>query len=427
MTDLSSATVFENVPSPFSGIASDDLKIAVDGLAVKVLEGGTAVTIPALELPVTDMSPRIAGQPATLEEAVRKAAEILKDKRMPVFSGFGTDVNDTRAAISLIDRTRGVFDQMRAEGGLRNLKVLQNSGWVATTLGELKNRVEVLVIVASDLESAFPRFFERFIWNAETLFGQDTSTREVICLGTPQTSPAAIAPSGREPKVIPFAAQDLPQVAAALAALARNAPLQVETVAGVPVSELRWLLDRLKQSGYSVVSWAAGQLNFPHAELALQQISTTVTLLNAETRAAILPLGGQEGDRTASQVCAWLTGYPTRVGFARGYPEHDPYHWSLERLAASGEADALVWVASLTVAAPPVTGLPTIVIGRSGMTFEKEPDVFFPVGTPGIDHAGHLYRCDNVVAMPLYKLRESGLPKGAEILAHIERQLANGA
>jgi formylmethanofuran dehydrogenase subunit B len=159
----------------------------------------------------------------------------------------------------------------------------------------------------------------------------------------------------------------------------------------------------------------------------LQQISTTVTLLNAETRAAILPLGGQEGDRTASQVCAWLTGYPTRVGFARGYPEHDPYHWSLERLAASGEADALVWVASLTVAAPPVTGLPTIVIGRSGMTFEKEPDVFFPVGTPGIDHAGHLYRCDNVVAMPLYKLRESGLPKGAEILAHIERQLANGA
>jgi len=71
-------------------------------------------------------------------------------------------------------------------------------------------------------------------------------------------------------------------------------------------------------------------------------------------------------------------------------------------LLENGEADALVWVQAFNVnAVPPETNLPTIVVGRSGMTFTKEPDVFIPVGTPGIDHAGHAYRMDNVVAIRL--------------------------
>jgi formylmethanofuran dehydrogenase subunit B len=123
-------------------------------------------------------------------------------------------------------------------------------------------------------------------------------------------------------------------------------------------------------------------------------------------------------------VFAWQTGYPTRVSYARGYPEYDPYHYSTERLLASGEADALLWVSSINGRlTPPEAAVPTIVIGRSGMTFEREPDIYIPVGAPGIDHAGHMYRCDNVVSLPLRKLRDSGLPSGAEVLAAIEEAL----
>jgi len=57
------------------------------------------------------------------------------------------------------------------------------------------------------------------------------------------------------------------------------------------------------------------------------------------------------------------------------------------------------------------------------MQFVKEPDVFIPVGTPGIDHSGHAYRLDNVVAIRLKKLRDSGLPSTAEVLTAIEQAL----
>jgi len=422
MTD-SSSQIWENVPSPFCGISSDDLKIQATGNVIKVLENGDAVTRAGFEQVPTDTQPRIGGKNATLDQAVAAAAGYLRDARLPLFGGFGTDVNDTRAALSLADRCGAVLDQARAEGGLRNLLVLSDTGWVACTLAELKNRAEVVVVFGSDIEADFPRFFERFVWNKETLFGQDTSQREIIYIGRTPAGDASTSPSGRKAQVLPCSAESYPEVAAALNALARGVSLQAESIGGIAVTELQTVIDKLKAASYSVVTWAAGHLNYAHAELTVQQLCQAVVALNKSgaTRSAVLPLGGQDGDRTASQVFAWQTGYPTRISYARGYPEYDPYHNSTSRLLANGEADVLVWVATINAKqTPPVASIPTIVIGRSGMVFEKEPEVFIPVGAPGIDHAGHMYRCDNVVSLPLRKLRDSGLTSGAEVLKGIE-------
>jgi formylmethanofuran dehydrogenase subunit B len=57
------------------------------------------------------------------------------------------------------------------------------------------------------------------------------------------------------------------------------------------------------------------------------------------------------------------------------------------------------------------------------MVFEEEPDIFIPIGTPGIDHTGHAYRLDNVVAIRLKKLRDTELPSTAEVLMAIEQAL----
>jgi formylmethanofuran dehydrogenase subunit B len=423
MAENTQSTIYENVPSPFCGIASDDLRIEVSGQRLKVLEHGDAVTVAGFEAEIADTAPRVDGQPASLERAVARAAEILGAARLPVFSGFGTDVNETRAALSLIERCGGVFDQMRAEGGLRNLLVLADSGWMAATLGELKNRVDVLLSFGTDIEANFPRFFERFIWTEETLFGGETARREIIYLGAAPSGAAANAPDGRAPWVISCERAGLPEAAAALSALAQGAELRADSAGGVALSDLRAVIDRLKQARYGVVTWAAGQLDFPHAELTVQQLCKMVVALNRETRCSALPLGGQDGDRTASQVAAWISGYPTRVSYARGYPEYDPYHNSAARLLAEGAADALAWVSSLSLTPPPPVAAPTVVVGRSGMRFEREPEVFIPVGVPGIDFAGHTYRCDNVVALPLRQLRESGLAKAADVLKAIERAL----
>ncbi|MDD5037047.1 MAG: formylmethanofuran dehydrogenase subunit B, partial [Methylococcaceae bacterium] len=288
-------------------------------------------------------------------------------------------------------------------------------------------RVDVLVVFGSDIEADFPRFYKRFVWNQETLFGQDTSRREIIYIGRAPGGEASTAPDGRKAQVLPCAPEHYPEVAATLNALARGASLQAQTVGGIEISDLRAVVERMKSAQYSVITWAAGHLGYANADLTVQQLCQAVVALNktGATRSAALPLGGQDGDRTASQVFAWQTGYPTRISYARGYPEYDPYHNATARLLANGEADLLIWVSTINARqTPPKASIPTIVIGRAGMRFEQEPEVYIPVGAPGIDHAGHMYRCDNVVCLPLRKLRDLGLPSGAYVLAAIEQALS---
>jgi formylmethanofuran dehydrogenase subunit B len=328
-----------------------------------------------------------------------------------------------RALLALADRCGAVVDNMNFTGARNNFLALQDSGWMNTTLAEVKNRCDLLLVVGADLESFSPRFFERYLWNEESMFLDDTGKREVIYLGKAPSGHASTSPNGRKAQVFECANQDLPDVVAVLRALVKGNPIQVDSVGGIAVVDLQAIADKLIAASYSVVTWAAGALAYSQAELTVQTLSEMVKdINNKNTRCSGFPLGGKEGDQTANQVCGWTTGYPARTRFSSGYPEYDPYLNDSNAMLANGEADALVWVQAFNAkAVPPVTDLPTIVVGRSGMTFAKEPDVFIPVGTPGIDHAGHAFRLDNVVAIRLKKLRDSGLPSTSDVLNAIEQ------
>ena len=417
-------TDFTEVPSPFCGIGTDDLTIRVDGVSLKVIENGCAVNTPAFEQAITDTSPRVDGKEVSLDVAIATAAVLLKDTRLPVIGGCATDVNGMRGLLALADRCGAVVDNMNFTGARNNFLALQDSGWMNTTLAEVKNRCDLLLVVGTDLEAFAPRFFERYLWNNEAMFLDDTSNREVIYLGKAPSGDASTSPRGKKALVFECATDDLPEVIAVLRALVKGQPIHATSVCGIEKADLQAIADKLKAAKYGVVTWAAGALAYAQAELTVQTLSEMIKDLNNTTRCSGLPLAGKEGDQTANQVCGWTTGYPTRTRFSRGYPEYDPFLNDTNVLLANGEADALVWVQAFNInSVPPVTALPTIVVGRSGMTFEKEPDVFIPVGTPGIDHAGHAYRMDNVVAIRLKKLRDSGLPSPAQVLNAIEQAL----
>src|SRR5690606_30942092 len=155
---------------------------------------------------------------------------------------------------------------------------------------------------------------------------------------------------------------------------------------------------------YAVFVWAAGLLD-AHADLAIDAAAQLIKDLNRTTRAAGLPLAGRNGDLTANQVAPWQTGYPLPLRYARGFPEHDPYPRSAERMLARGAADARVWIPAFEPLPPPAAGVPTVALVRPGARFETPPDVGFAVATPGVEQAGQAFRCDNVVALPLRRLR----------------------
>jgi formylmethanofuran dehydrogenase subunit B len=413
------------VPSPFCGIGTDDLSIQVDGESLKVTKNGCAVNTPRFEQAITDKCPRVKGQKVSLEHAVLHAANLLRNTKQSLIGGCATDVNGMRALMALADKNSAVVDNSSFSAAKNNFLALQDSGWMNTTLAEVKNRCDVLLIIGCDPDAFAPRFFERYLWNDDAMFLSDTAQRKIVYIGHPPKGMASTSPNGTVAQTLTCDNADLPEVVAVLRALVKNKPISAETVAGIVVKDLKAIANQLKSANYGVVTWAAGCLNFSQAELTVQMICEMVKEVNASgVRCSGLPLGGKEGDQTANQVCGWQTGYPARMRFSSGFPEYDPYLYDTQRLLDEGEADILFWVDAFNSEnTPPETDVPIIVVARSGMIFEQEPEVFIPIGTPGIDHAGHAYRMDNVVAIRLKKLRHSGLPSTAEVLNAIEHAL----
>ena len=151
-----------------------------------------------------------------------------------------------------------------------------------------------------------------------------------------------------------------------------------------------------------MLAWVAKDLDFPHAELTIQNITETVATLNKTTRAAGLPLGGSDGDTSANNANTWLSGLTLN-------DEHT-------------EHDAMLWVNSFSPEKmSPQTDKPLIVIGNSNIKLKA--DVFIPIATPGLDCSGTLFRVDSSVVLPLKKVRESTLPTLSEVVSQIEALL----
>lgn len=408
------------VTCPFCGLVCDDLVVTGGPQALTVQAGGCPTAAAGYARQAPDAAPRIAGRPATLAEAAAEAARLLRDARRPLFGGLATDVEGARAAGRLADRTGGVLDHMNGAAAVRNLLVLQDGGWITTTLSEIRNRCDLLILAGGDITSRFPRFFERTINTRETLFG-DRAGCDVIFLGRGPAKGVTIAGA------VEVIGCDIPTLGdgfGVMRALLAGRPVQATAAAGMPIAIWQKLAERMRAAKYGVIAWAAPDFDFPHAELTIQALCELVKDLNRETRFSGLPLGGSDGDITADAVALWQTGFGMRASFGGGVPEQELHLNATDRLLSSGEADALVWIASINAArTPPVTEAPTIVLGHAAMQLTREPAVFIPVGTPGVDHSGHLFRTDRVVALPLFPVRPSALPSVAQALSAIEAAL----
>lgn len=420
----SSDTVkLEGVPCPFCPLLPDDLVIEQDGNQLRLSGHDCAKSRAAIEKPPKNLQPRIKGKPASLDEAIEAAAGILRKSQQPLFAGLGTDVAGMRATVALAEATHGAMDHMHGQAMSNNYRVLQSRGWMTTTLTEIRNRADLVLFVGTDASNAYG-FYERAIWPQDSMFDPKPKDRQLVYLGSGlQPGKVPGAGKGHKPRHLKCPPAALGEVTGALNALLNEQPVN-DKVAGLKLDDLQKLVDQLRNAKYSVIVWSPGDLPEDNGEAIIESICNLIESLNASTRSSGFILGGDDAATTAANVTAWLTGYPLRVSFARGYPEYDPAAFSTDNMIATGTADSLVWLSTLDADKKmPSTKLPAIVIADSDKACSKTPDVFIPAGIPGIDHKGVLIRGDSVVSLPLQKLRDSDRPAASEILKAIHARL----
>jgi formylmethanofuran dehydrogenase subunit B len=406
-----------DVGCPFCGLACDDLAIASAADRLRIAGAGCALSRERLgALAPAGALPRVDGREADLAQAVARAGEILAASRAPVFA-VAADVAGARAALALAERLGGVVDHPDSDALFRNLRVVQDAGALTTTLSEVRNRADVVLVVGPDPAGALPRFHERCLAPRRTLF-EDAAERALFRLGPP--AGAAPAPAVDQ---LPCTMDRLPEAIAAVRACLTGRPVPRLDLPGLETGRLNALAARLQSARYALVAWVPAAFGDGDGELighALLELARAVT---RTTRCSLLALGGSANLLGVNQVCTWQTGYPLRTSFGTGTPEHDPHRHAARRMIANGEADAVVWISSFdTIHEPPATGAPVVLLAPPGAA-PGDVAVWIPVGVPGVDHAGQIFRGDGVVALPLRALRASALPDVRSVLERIEARL----
>ena len=94
--------------------------------------------------------------------------QLLQHRRRPLIGGLGTDVAGMRATLALARQLGAVVDHAGSSAKYRNLHVLQEFGWITTTLAEVRNRADLLLLIGDGWHARFPRFVERVLAPAPT-------------------------------------------------------------------------------------------------------------------------------------------------------------------------------------------------------------------------------------------------------------------
>lgn len=373
-------------------------------------------------------APRIDGQPAALDAALAAAAALLSGRGRPLLGGMATDVAGVRALYPLAARLGAVVDHAGADALLPGLRTLQDRGLYQTTLSEIRSRADLIVCIGSQPGERFPEFY-RLIGVAAGADDADAPAhaRRFVFLGgavdpalptANNVSRDAIATDG-----------DLLATLTTLNALADGRRMQA-------LPALVRLAADLAAARYAVLVWEPGRLAAEHAgtqaELIVELINRLLKTLNLRTRAGGLALAGDDGAASVNQVLGWLSGLPLRTAVAQ--LDHQPHAYGSARLLAERAVDAVVWVASFgPQTAPPLAAigdLPLVVLGHpaqaDALKGRRAPTVFVPVATPGIDSAGHLFRADGAVMLPLPLVIDSGLPTVAQVAHRLVALLEEG-
>lgn len=412
---------FDDVTCPHCGLLCDDLSIEVNQLALRVLNTDCQKCTGAFadaSIQGAIPSPSIEGQTTSINDALEKAASILRSAHQPLVYGLSTDVQGSREAVALTEKIGGVIDHVNGDGIRCNGSVIQRIGKVKTTLSEVKNRADFVIIFGNSLLNNFPRFTERMLMPEKTLGLEGSANKKIIILDVSASVQRIKHEVHDNIECITLAADSLESMIHSFQNIVMNDHVTTEIDESIKI--LQELKQQILNSHYTTLVWYGGDFQANSAEYTIQSITQIIKEFTKEVRCVGLPLGGSKGEVTANAVATWQTGSPLPVAFMGDAPTHDPVLFNGKTMLANGDVDCMLWIGTYhSQDVPPTLKLPTIVIGHPNMHCAQTPDVFIPVGVPGIDHRGLACRTDSVATLPLHAIRTSGLPSASDILRQI--------
>ena len=347
---------------------------------------------------------RVDGREAGLDDALDQAAAILAQARTPLVYGLGqTTCESQRTAVALAEAIGAVIDPagplLDGASGL----AFQARGASTATLGDVRDRADVVVVWRADPVTTHPRLFERL--------RLPHARCKLVVVDERRTATAAEADS-----FVELPADCDVEALWTLRALIQMAPVASEL-------SLDDLAARLRDCRSAAI------LHHVRGHVEALGLNALVRDLCRVTHAVAVTLRREANAAGAEDVLAWQTGYPSAVSFAAGHPRANPGELSAAAMLERGEADAALVVGSDPLehlpqqAADRLRAIPVVSVDARGTATADAARVAFTTAAAGVHRPGVVHRLDGV-PVPLRALLASSRPSDDEVLGAIAGRLA---
>jgi formylmethanofuran dehydrogenase subunit B len=414
------------------GCACDDIVVRLDAGRIVDTANACPLGIRWFGDGTAPSAIRVNGNEAALNDALTAIVDLLAPARRPlVFLAPEITCEAQREAIALADRLHGVVDTISSVTALASILASQERGRAGATLGEIRNRADVIVFWGVDPNERYPRYWTRY---APVPVGvhvdQGRSGRRVVAVDIASRR----GPDDADVR-IPVGEREEVALLTAAAAIVRKPDIAFDDSPG---ARARQLVTQFLGARYvTIVADGEPPLSSEHRPtVASSEVETTendprphfldpqrssalialAQALNGTTRCALSTLRAGGNRSGAEAVLTAHTGFPTGVSFIDGHPAYRPHE-------ASQSADAVLIVGD-------ASHLPTDLLSRFAQgplaiigprASSRSALVTIDTGVAGIHVNGTALRMDDV---PL-RLRPSihrGLDP-AEVLAALTRRV----
>ncbi len=416
----------DHVVCAFCGCVCDDLSVTVENgritgarqacaLGRAWLLGHTAETDRPVAL--------VDGKPATLDVALDAAAGYLAAARYPLIYGLSSTYCEAqRQAVALADLLGATIDCCTSVCHGPSGMGMQTVGEPGCTLGEVKNRADLLIYWGSNPAESHPRHFAHYAVTPKGLFTPNGRKDRTVVLVDVRPTPSVRA---ADIFLQPRPGRDF-ECLWALRCLVRGIAIEEAALAdtGLSLAQLQDLAERMKNCKFGVLFVGQGLTQSRGRHMNTSAALMLVRDLQAYTKFAVMPMRGHGNVTGIDNVLAWQTGYPFGVNFSLGYPRFNPGEFTAVDVLARGETDAALIVASDPVAVFPhaagrrLAQIPTVVLDSHGSETTRVARVAITTATAGIGAEGTIYRMDNV-PLRLRKFLPSPYPDDEDVLRQL--------
>ncbi|HEY6586581.1 MAG TPA: formylmethanofuran dehydrogenase subunit B [Candidatus Methanoperedens sp.] len=425
-------TVITDALCPFCGCLCDDLTIVVEDN--KITDVKQACKLGAskimghhrIKAPMIRKDKNSEFKEVSYEEAINEAANILSNSKRPLLYGWASAVCEVhKKGILLAEELGAIIDNTATVCHGPSTLAVHEKGLPSATLGQVKNRADVIVFWGSNPVHAHPRHMGRYSVFAKGLFSEKgRKGRKVIVVDVRKTDTANMA----DQFVQLEQGSDYLVVSALRAILSGHADVVPESVGGVPKDALSKLVDTLKTGKFVGIFFGMGLTQSKSRYKNIDNAISLVTELNAFTKCVITPMRGHYNVTGFGNVCAWETGFATAVDFARGAPYYNPGETAANDVLLRKETDAAMIIAGDAGAHFPADSvrhlarIPVVQIDPYWNPTTEVANVVIPVAICGVEVEGTAYRMDGVSLRMRKMIEPTHLPD-TEVLEKITERV----